>query len=264
MAPERLSTKDNTFLPGYAIHAQRYGFAMQYCGGKRVLDAGCGIGYGSNLLARNGAEQVTAVDLSRTALNEAKEMFSHPKVRFLQGDLEKLDEIADLPTEFDVVVNLENIEHLHEPVAFLERASRRLRRPDGVFVVSTPNGAITERDEMGAIDNRFHVKEYTAEEFVALLKPFFSRIELVGQWQTPEAKNRIAAARDVFEQLCEAYFNPAARVGRLVKRVMGKRCAGPPRFAAAGESYGWEYVLSPLERPPYLWEPMYILAACRP
>lgn len=258
---ERLSRSDETFLYGYEMHAQRYRFAARWCDGKQILDAGCGIGYGSALLARSGAAQVVGVDISPEALAEAQRHYRGDRVRFARADLHALGEAPDVPVEVDLIVNLENIEHLPRPEAFLSEAVRRLR-PGGRFITSTPNGKLTVLDGQGRNENPFHVKEFTREEFVLLLSPHFSEVELHGQWETHDRKLRLLESRRAFEQICEAYYNPMARVGRLVKRLLGRKTAPPPVYGAEGAAYSWEHVIAPLDEPPYEWEPAVILAVC--
>jgi SAM-dependent methyltransferase len=259
---ERLSRNDETLLYGYEMHVQRYRFAAQWVRGKTVLDAGCGIGYGSSLLARAGAKSVLGVDLSQEALSQAEKHYRRDgAVRFVRADLEALD--GAVPGPVDAVVNLENLEHLRHPERFLGQL-RQLLVPGGVFVTSTPNGLMTTYDAHGHIANEFHVKEFTREEFVELLKPHFSTVELFGQWETNDRKLRLAEERHLFEQACDAYFNPAARVGRLIRRAFGKRVAGPPEFRAGGATYSWDHVIEPLDGPwPFEWEPVVLLAVCR-
>lgn len=258
---ERLSRSDETFLYGYEMHAQRYRFAARWCAGKEVLDAGCGIGYGSALLARSGAAAVVGVDIAPEALAEAERHYRADRLRFLRADLEALGDAAALPEQLDLIVNLENIEHLTHPERFLAEAARRLR-PGGLFVTSTPNGELTVRDEQGRNVNPFHVREFTREEFVALLSPHFARVELHGQWETNDRKIRLLESRRAFDLACEAYYNPAARVGRIVKRLFGRPAAPPPEYRAEGAAYSWEHVIAPLDEPPCDWEPVVILAVC--
>jgi 2-polyprenyl-3-methyl-5-hydroxy-6-metoxy-1,4-benzoquinol methylase len=159
--PERISLKDNSLYRGYANHIQHYSFAAQHCAGKSVLDAGCGTGYGSAFLITQGAASVTAIDISDEALAEAKRLYRRDNLRFIQGDVERLSEIVELGGPFDVVVDLENIEHLANPTRFLEGAKRQLGS-EGALVVSTPNGQLTERDGAGKILNQFHVQEFSS------------------------------------------------------------------------------------------------------
>jgi SAM-dependent methyltransferase len=260
---ERLSSRDDTFERGYGIHADRYEFAARFCRGKTVLDAGCGIGYGAAILARRGAARIVGIDRCQETLGEAREAFRHPAITFLQGDLERLTEIEGLPSEFDMVVNLENIEHLSHPEAFLSRMVTLVpRSSQPVLVVSTPNGELTEYAPTGAIANHFHVREYTGDEFKRLLEPFFGSVELFGQWLTPAGRTRRANDRLVFEQLCEAYFNPMSRLGRLVKRIAHCPIAPSPRLTSEGDSFPWEYQIEPLAQTPYPWPPEDLLAVC--
>src|SRR5260370_2700713 len=100
---ERLSLSDDTLLAAYGEHIQRYRFAEQFCVGKRVLDAGCGIGYGSHHLAINGAKMVRAVDISPDAISEASGLFARNNLSFQQADVH---EYRDLPDRYDAIVNI--------------------------------------------------------------------------------------------------------------------------------------------------------------
>ena len=223
---ERISLEDTTLFVGYSNHIQRYAFAAQYCAGRRVLDAGCGSGYGSAYLIDRGSANVTAIDISDAALAEANRLFRRDKLRFVKGDLECLSEMGDLGGPFDVVVNLENIEHLAHPDRFLEGARRQLTG-EGAMVISTPNGVLTARDEAGRILNRSHVQEFTEAEFRELLGPYFNRLELFGQWKTPERQVRIDFEHHLFENLCELYYSPGHRLWRALRKLLGKPCAAP-------------------------------------
>jgi len=258
---ERLSFDDETFF-GFANHIQRYEFAARYCVGKRVLDAGCGIGYGSNFLAIQGASEVVAVDISDDALAEAEKNYRRPNLKFLKGDVENLRENSHLSSPFNTIVNLENLEHLHHGDRFVDGA-RACLSAEGTLVVSTPNGDLTERDEQGNIKNVFHIKEYSKEELTTLLQPFFGRIELFGQWRTPPGKARLITEMNEFQVLCELYYSPFARVWRVARRLMGKGCAPEPRFMAAGFGLPWEFTIAPLADSPFPWAPEVLIALCQ-
>jgi 2-polyprenyl-3-methyl-5-hydroxy-6-metoxy-1,4-benzoquinol methylase len=259
---ERISARDGTFLPGYCIHIQRYDHALPHCRGKRVLDAGCGIGYGSHHLARHGAAEVIGVDISKDAIGEARATFRRPNLSFTQADLLALDMAADLPQTFDVIVNLENIEHLPKPGLFLAAARKRLEASGGILVLSTPNANMGDRKGDGTLANEFHEKEYTAQELRAMLSEFFPSVVMSGQWRTPDGRLRARSARAAFDHQCEAYYNPMARLGRAIKRVMGKPSLPPPVFLESGDSYSTDTRIAPLDAPPYDWEAEYLLAVC--
>lgn len=114
-------------------HIARYAWAATTVVGERVLDAGCGIGRGTAILAR-GAREAVGVDLSPAAITEARREHGE-SADFREADMRKLPFGED---EFDVVVCFEAITHVAEPEHALEELSRVLR-PHGLLIVSAPN-----------------------------------------------------------------------------------------------------------------------------
>jgi SAM-dependent methyltransferase len=261
-AAERISIENETIFGSFANHIQRYNFAEPYCSGRRVLDAGCGTGYGSAYLAMNGALSVVAVDISDEAIAEAKRLYRRDNLRFVKGDVERLTEVSDLGGPFDVVINFENIEHLVNPPRLLTGVKQVLTS-DGTLVVSTPNGQLTERDEAGNIKNPFHVKEFTEDQFREMLGRLFGSVELFGQWKTSEMLARIDFEKRLFENLCELYYSPSARVWRGLRRLLGKTSAPPPRFTGEWTCFSRDFTIKPIGAPPFTWPALVILAVCR-
>ena len=68
-----------------AEHQARYRLALPHVAGRTVLDAGCGVGWGSDLLLDAGAREVTGLDLSPDAIASARSRNSG--VTYLTGDL---------------------------------------------------------------------------------------------------------------------------------------------------------------------------------
>lgn len=154
-------------------HFARYAFAARLAAGKRVLDAGCGTGYGSAELARL-ADWVVGADLAGEAVEYAREHYRLPNLHFEQASCIALPHPQ---ASFDLVVAFEVIEHLADWREML-REARRLLAPGGQFVVSTPNRLYyTEsRGESGA--NPFHVHEFDFEEFRQELSAVFPHVTL--------------------------------------------------------------------------------------
>jgi SAM-dependent methyltransferase len=259
---ERISIENETIYSSYANHIQRYDFAERYCCGLRVIDVGCGTGYGSAHLAMNVAESVVAVDISEEAIAEAKRLYRRDNLRFLKGDVERLTEIQDLHAPFDAAINFENIEHLVNPTRFLTELKQVLRS-DGTLVVSTPNGQLTERNHEGKLKNPYHVNEFTEDEFREMLGQFFGSIELFGQWKTPEMLARIEIEKRLFDVLCELYYSPSARLWRVLRKLLGKSCGPPPEFTGEWTCYARDFTIKPIGSPPFPWPPYVILAVCR-
>ncbi len=258
MAVERLSLTDNTLIACYADHIQRYHFALQYCQGKRVVDAGCGIGYGSEFLASNGASSVLALDNSQEALNEALLYFSRENLAFKQMNVEEIGSASDLIGQFDLVVNFENIEHLRHPHRFIAGAASIAN----ILITSTPNGALTPLDAEGNSLNKFHVKEFTSTELINLLTPHFDKVTLFGQWLTYAGRLRQLRTVELHRDLLESYFNPMNRIGRMIKKLFGKPTLGPPKFSASSDCYDGDFKISTINSREFPWEPAALIAVC--
>ncbi|PWE16800.1 bifunctional 3-demethylubiquinol 3-O-methyltransferase/2-polyprenyl-6-hydroxyphenol methylase [Marinicauda salina] len=106
--------------------------------GLKLLDIGCGGGLVSEPMARLGAT-VTAVDAAtaniKTAMVHAEE--AGLDIDYRHGTAEQLLD-ADGPDQFDVVLNLEVVEHVADPDAFLADCAK-LVKPGGVMIVGTIN-----------------------------------------------------------------------------------------------------------------------------
>jgi 2-polyprenyl-3-methyl-5-hydroxy-6-metoxy-1,4-benzoquinol methylase len=163
------------FVPGVAgeivyEHVHRYAFARELVVGKRVLDAACGEGYGSALLASRAAA-VTGVDLDAATIAHASARYgSVPGLGFVAASVTGLP-LAD--ASVDVVVSFETIEHLPaeaQPRMLAEFA--RVLTPGGFLILSAPN--CVEYSERRGYANPFHLREHDRDELDALLARHFA------------------------------------------------------------------------------------------
>jgi SAM-dependent methyltransferase len=146
-----------------AEHVARYLLAARLVSGRRVLDAACGEGYGTAMLAGAGAAGVVGVDID-------DETVAHARRRY--GLDVRVGDVGELPFadgEFDLVVSFETIEHVAEPERVLAEFARVLG-DDGVLLVSTPNA----REYL--VDNPFHVRELSPEELLGALGSHFAEV----------------------------------------------------------------------------------------
>ena len=147
-------------------HRARYRWGAQIAAGKEVLDAGCGLGYGLEIIAAAGAASVTGVDLDPQAVAEAEKRFGEHAAAIRQGDLRELPLDDD---SFDLVICFEAIEHVEGPEKALAEL-RRVLRPDGVLIISSPN------PDAYVGGNEFHVHEFRPAELVEAVGSLFEHV----------------------------------------------------------------------------------------
>lgn len=149
-------------------HISRYLFAARLCRFKKVIDLGCGSGYGSAELARK-AEQVMGVDVSEEAIREARERYALPNLQF---EVASVDRLPFADGSFQLGVCFEVIEHLENYRDLLAEA-RRVLAPGGQLVISTPNLEFYAESRKKDGPNPFHVHEFRYNEFREVLSEFF-------------------------------------------------------------------------------------------
>jgi SAM-dependent methyltransferase len=154
-------------------HVARYWFAARIAHGRRVLDAGCGSGYGADVLARE-AREVLGIDVSDDAIDYARQHYRAANVGFERASCL---EIPAPDGSFDLVVAFELIEHLADWRAFL-REVRRVVAPAGQFLVSTPNQLYYAEARAALGPNPFHVHEFEYGDFQRELEAVFPRVTL--------------------------------------------------------------------------------------
>ena len=166
-APSLVLTGERT-LPGipdenywFQRHVVAYRLAAAAAGGRVVLDAGCGEGYGLRMLADAGAARVIGADLEAAVVEHVARTYARPG-----GPIEvHTCELMSLPLaddEVDLTVSFQVIEHLHDIPGYL-RSLARVTRPGGQVWIATPN-RLTFTPGSDTPVNPFHTREFTAAE----------------------------------------------------------------------------------------------------
>ncbi|KAF0190759.1 MAG: putative glycosyltransferase [Gammaproteobacteria bacterium] len=161
----------------YLFHIATYRFCLPFVRNKRVLDFGCGSGYGTHLLSAD-CEQITGIDISADAIAYAKDHYRKDNLDYL-----RVSNIEDesLPFEndtFDTVISFQVMEHIRLVDKYLSEI-RRVLRKDGKLVIATPDR--TTRLFPGQKPwNVYHVTEYSPSSFGALVRDFFPGTDLYG------------------------------------------------------------------------------------
>ena len=159
----------------YLFHVATYDYAVQFCKGARVLDFGCGSGYGTARLAQH-AHHVVGVDVAEDAVAHANARYACGNLNFQTLSPDGLLPFPD--SSFDLVTSFQVIEHVSELQRYVSEA-RRVLKPDGVFMVVTPDR--TRRLFWFQKPwNPWHLTEYDATGLAAVLRAGFSEVTLLG------------------------------------------------------------------------------------
>lgn len=155
-------------------HMHRYVFARGLVAGLDVLDAACGEGYGSALLA-TAARSVTGVDLSESAVAHARSRYASDNLKFLVSDCRYLPFDDGI---YDCIVSFETLEHLEDHPGLM-REFRRVLKPQGFLLISSPDRAIYTDKQQN--QNEFHVRELYRDELESLIRTYYPAFRLWGQ-----------------------------------------------------------------------------------
>lgn len=158
-------------------HEAAYRFAAARCGGLDVLDAGCGEGYGTALLAAVARRAVGVELVAEVAVHAQR---TYPRAAFVQA------EVGALPlasASFDAVVSLQVVEHLWDIPRYVGQIARVLR-PGGWFCCATPN-RLTFTPGRDTPANPFHTVEFSPAELARVLATRFARVQLAGVFHGP-------------------------------------------------------------------------------
>lgn len=177
---ERLVADDVKLSPVlFYRHLAAYEFCLPYVMKKRVLDLGCGDGYGSYLLAEK-ARKVVGLDINEQMINKAAKNYQAENLKFKVGSALALPRLE----KFDVVISLQLIEHIVDTDLYLNLL-RKILKNGGKAIFSTPNREL----RLGKGEkpwNRFHVREYDAPEFQCVLTEHFLKVTILGLQAVPE------------------------------------------------------------------------------
>lgn len=172
------------------IHRWPYEQLMVQAKGKKVLELGCNKGFGTIIYAEH-AGSVKAVDTSSAAIEKARKLNAHENIEYICLDS------WILPFEdntFDLVVLFQVIEHiaLDKLDIFLSEI-KRVTGMDGQVFFSTPNRNIRLLPFQKP-RNKFHAKEYSAQDLDKLLSRYFVEVRVEGLFGV-EALNEIERRR---------------------------------------------------------------------
>jgi 2-polyprenyl-3-methyl-5-hydroxy-6-metoxy-1,4-benzoquinol methylase len=154
----------------------RYKFcAKMLAGKKRIMEVGCGDGFGLPMLAQH-AEHVYAVDWDKRLVDGNARRLAHLKnVTYIHADLN-----TESPgVTVDAALNVDVIEHLEqdkEP-AFLDHLVGSLPA-DGVLITGTPN--ITASPYASPRSEAQHINLKSMDSLRTLMERYFTNVFMFG------------------------------------------------------------------------------------
>lgn len=160
----------------YLRHLAAYRFVHHYLAGKRVLELGCGSGYGVLAMETVTVNDFFAVDLDLQAVRYAKNLSAG--MAGIHYGVTDGCHLMFSDHVFDLVYSFQVIEHVKDQAGFMAEMIR-VTRPGGTILFSTPN-RITYQVENRGKKNPFHHHEFDLGELDAFLKEFNIHFEIKG------------------------------------------------------------------------------------
>lgn len=202
----------------FAWHLARYQFALPFVDGKRVLDVGCGEGYGSALLA-DRAKEVVGVDYSPAAIAHASDAYVRPNLRF---EVQNAAALEPSLGHFDVVTCFEVVEHVEDQESVFAGVAGLLSRT-GVLLLSTPNRLVDVPFErfVSGVHNEYHVGLLSPAELRDRARRHFRQVTLYGQSPRGNALHFVLKSLDLLNLRHRLVHSRRVQQG-LATTVMGQ------------------------------------------
>lgn len=159
-------------------HIARYQLARSLCQSKgRVIDIGCGLGYGSAILAQYRANlDVCGIDHDLGAINYANSNYSSDRLKFIRLDAHNVCTKVR-SSSVDLVVLFETLHQLENPEKIIISIKKTLKQ-GGLFLCSVPNLWL---DESGQDPNPRHLRAFSFESLENLIDPHLEIVERYSQ-----------------------------------------------------------------------------------
>ena len=155
-------------------HFHRYALAAYVAHGV-VVDCACGIGYGCEIVVRQGTvDSYLGIDPSTQSIEYACETYARPQIHFERGTLE---ENTCPESSVDTFLMFETLEHTQNPNTALANV-RRCLKPDGLLMGSVPSAEYEALCERTYGPNPFHLQRFTKDQIVHLLGEYFESVRI--------------------------------------------------------------------------------------
>ena len=170
------SQYDKESFLNYLMHVATYKYALSYVEKKKVLDYGCGSGYGTALIS-NACSNIIGVDISSEAILHAKTNFSASNLSFSQVEKSEKSPLPFPNSSFDTVLSFQVIEHVNDVGAYLHEIERVLV-PGGSVLIATPDRS-NRLFSFQKPWNMWHLREYTQSQLRDELTAYFTNVKVL-------------------------------------------------------------------------------------
>jgi len=179
---------------------------------KKVLDAGCGSGIYSNLLAKKGAK-VSGLELSKEMLDIAKDYCKYYKIDFKQGSI---DNIPYKNNSFDIILSSLVIHYLKNPEKAFKEFNRVLKK-NGTLVFSTHHPVFAAMHDLKKVrgKNIMSIEDYFKE------KKYF--------WKLHGNKTKIPSYTFNLKRLVDIVNQNGFIIERIEEPFISKKVKGLPK-----------------------------------
>jgi SAM-dependent methyltransferase len=167
----------------YLMHVATYKYSLNFVAGKKVLDYGCGSGYGTALISSTCSE-ITGVDVSSEAIAHAKSHFNGSNLTYMHVERIEVSPMPFPDSSFDVVLSFQVIEHVEDVPAYL-RELERVLVPGGVIMIATPDRS-SRLFSFQKPWNIWHLREYSQAQLQKELAAQFSDVNVLLTGGKPE------------------------------------------------------------------------------
>lgn len=178
----------------FISYRARYEFVTRYIkGDEKVIDLGCGEGWGAAFLSTR-VKKVVAIDMHSKVIERAQKVYCKKNLIFQVDDVQKLN-IND--ETIDIVCAFEIIEHIQNDRLFLQEM-KRILKPGGILFISTPNRLVSLIQHNKIY--KYHIREYLYSEFYMLINSLFEKFEIYGQapFVVNHLRKRVYKFRDIY------------------------------------------------------------------